>query len=418
MQCLSFANSAEMRFLFLLALFFTVFSLYSEDYKISIESKRTERQKLARFFQRVSSGEFTEDKEKEWALKRSNVLSFRHETAEKAVKNILSERPLSPALGKAVIDYIYSRYTASFQEEIKMLHSEEKDIRLKFLYSLYLEKENPEFASETQRLLEEKFEEKHPYVLGYSVWKNSKNTEKPVSAEDLLTSPFVPGNWIFFSLHRKDNRYPGILVIRKPDGTFLKEKSGSYFHTAHLAFSASGLPFFITFGNTPRGIYFFRDTVYSENSDIGPLPALRLYMPGEIPAAVFFGDRRIKKKWNYGMIQKILPPSLKNNNDFKENYIANTAGRSGIWSHGTAVSPEFFKDAEAYPVLPAVGCFTSPEIWSERSGKLLYSSQLSLLNMMKEHKITKGYLIAVTLNSKEKPVTLEEILPALSLTEE
>ena len=118
------------------------------------------------------------------------------------------------------------------------------------------------------------------------------------------------------------------------------------------------------------------------------------------------------------MIRNILPPSMKKNNDFKETYIAGTAGRSGIWSHGTAVNSEFFKNTDAYPLIPAAGCFTAPEIWSAETGKLLYSSHLSLLNTMKKNKIQKGYLIAVTLDEKKRPVTLEDILTALSHTEE
>lgn len=407
-----------MRNLISFSFFFIIFSLYPEEYRIPAESGKAEREKLARFFEEISSGQVFNDKETEQALKRSNVLSFRSAGTEKALRTILSGKNLNPVLVKASMDYIYSRYTDSFQEEVKRLLSEEKDIRLKLIYSLYLEKGNPEYENLTQKLLEEEFAENHPYRQGYFLWKKNSVQDVYSDPENLLSSPFIPGNWILFSLQRKDSRYPGILIIRRPDGKFLKEENGAYFHISHLASSASGLPFFIRNGNTPKGIYFFQDTAVSENPDIGPVPALRLYMPGEISPADFFGNRRMKKKWNYRMIKNILPPSLQNTGDFRENYIAGAAGRSGIWSHGTAVDPEFFRDSESYPLIPALGCFTSAERWSKKSGRLLYSSHLTLLKTMKKHKINKGYLIAAVLNSKEKPVTLEEILPALSLTEE
>lgn len=70
-------------------------------------------------------------------------------------------------------------------------------------------------------------------------------------------------------------------MIRKGDGTWLKDSSGEPFRFTQLARSITNLPYYITNGNAPQGLYKINGFDSSSNNWIGPSTNLQMIMPFE-----------------------------------------------------------------------------------------------------------------------------------------
>jgi len=79
--------------------------------------------------------------------------------------------------------------------------------------------------------------------------------QKMPSLKDLFSKNFLPNETVLFSLQRSNRNFPGMVIIRKPDGTFARNKDGSLFHAPQIARAITNYPFYITNGNTPQGIF-------------------------------------------------------------------------------------------------------------------------------------------------------------------
>ena len=141
--------------------------------------------------------------------------------------------------------------------------------------------------------------------------------------------------------------------------------------------SVTGLPFFLTNGNTPQGLYKFKKIVRSSNPRIGPSPAIQLALPYETSASDFFGNPETR---GFGReeIASLLPESWKDFEPAYQTMIAGKLGRSGIWIHGSTLNPSFFSKKK-HGLTWTYGCISLPEIWEQ--GKLKQSAQEKLLQV-------------------------------------
>ncbi len=240
----------------------------------------------------------------------------------------------------------------------------------------------------------------------------SVNLEEAIPA--FLSKNYLLKNTIVFSFQRKNRNYPGLAIVRKQDGSFVKTENGSYFNIPQLARSINNLPGYLTSGNTPQGVFRMSGFGISKIEAIGGTENLQLTLPVESTKEHFFRDSNIiYKEWTIDNYKNILPKICKDNIAFHEAFYAGLAGRNEIIAHGTTVNPEYYKGQTYYPLTPTEGCLCTKEIWSTVDGRRIESDQQKLINAVKKAGGPEGYLIVIELEDVQKPVTLKDVLPYL-----
>jgi hypothetical protein len=240
--------------------------------------------------------------------------------------------------------------------------------------------------------------------------KLSGSTEKMPPVSDFLKNSFLNNEVVLFSFQRKNRNFPGLVMVRGKDGSFIKDESGNYFSVPQLARSNSNMAGYLTNGNTPQGIFRMIGFGISKSSFIGPTTNIQMVMPYEhsedVPDSV---------TQNFGLdYSHLLPRSWKNYFPIYETYYAGLAGRTEVIAHGTTVNPEYYKNRPYYPLTPTQGCLCTKEIWSTVVGRRLESDQQKLINAVKAAGGANGYYIVIEINELQKAVSIGDILPLLS----
>lgn len=225
----------------------------------------------------------------------------------------------------------------------------------------------------------------------------------------LLSHNFGKNCTVIFSLQRNDRDYTGIVIVRKPDGTFVRNPDGTIFYVPQLARAITNLPSYITNGNTPQGIFSLQGVDTSSNIYIGRTTNIQLVMPFEAEPAQFLRKKNADTVWNLHMYAGLLPYSWRGYFPIFESYYAGKAGRTEIIAHGTTVNPDFYKGKTYYPNTPTLGCLSAKEIWSEKDGTRLESDQAALASAYMLSGSMKGYLVVVNLDNKHQPVVIDEV---------
>ncbi len=220
---------------------------------------------------------------------------------------------------------------------------------------------------------------------------------------------------IIYSIQRKNRDYPGLAFIQNADGSFVKDAKGKLKTFVQLARSASNLPYYITNGSTPQGIFRIDSTDVSNNQFIGPTPNIQLRMPNEIPGDSFFihPQQPITSDSIYLLEYNKLLPAKWRTASMQQSYIAGKVGRSEIIAHGTTIDPTFFKGQPFYPCTPTLGCLCGKEIWNPKTGKLLQSDQLDMVNAFLSTPGADGYLFVVNIDNQQKalePLQLQKLV--------
>ena len=248
------------------------------------------------------------------------------------------------------------------------------------------------------------------------------NTFNKNSTPDLSTffdKNYLPNTTIVFSFQRNNRNYPGLAMIRKPDGSLAKNDDGTYFSVPQLARSISNMPGYITNGNTPQGIFKMNGFDTSDNYFIGTTTNIQLAMPNEYNQTLINGDI-VDTTWTLEQYKNLLPASFQNYNPMYGTFYAGKAGRTEIIAHGTTVNPTYYSSTSFYPHTPTMGCLTSVEIWNNKTGYLQKSNQQKLTDALQKNGVPIGYLIVIELadsNSEiykgNMPVSLKDIIKYL-----
>jgi hypothetical protein len=226
----------------------------------------------------------------------------------------------------------------------------------------------------------------------------------------MFSKNFLPGQTVIYSLQRSNRAYAGLVVIRKPDGSFVKTTNGTYYHSGQLARAITNYPFYITNGNTPQGIYRWTGFDTSSTTYIGPTPNLQMVMPCEAEVAVFFGDSTMNgKSWDLSTYASLLPPSWKKHHGIYESFFAGQIGRSEIIMHGTTINPAYYTGQSYFPQTPSLGCLCSFEEW-DKTGKRVASHQQQIVDALHNAGSRNGYVVVIDLDNKNQSVSLAEIL--------
>lgn len=356
-----------------------------------------------------------------WAME---LIHYRNETTDAAIKNSLNDLyKHSTDFQRALLEVIYTLYQSEFTYEIKEMIT---DINNPKFFAMCIHYLRNSTDIEPLKKLTEDFSmrflnaDENPIVsmLKYDLNTNFRSTAKLPPLIDLFKKDFGSEKIVIYSIQRLNRDYPGLLIIKKPDGKFLRNDSGEIFSVPQLARAITDLPGYITNGNTPEGILSIQGIDFSKNVFIGPSPNLQLVLPYEVSLQKYFYNEIKDSVWSESYYSDLLPVSWKNYKPIFEAYYAGKAGRNEIIAHGTTIEPEFYKEKSYYPFTPSLGCLTTKELWSDEDGKILESDQLKFMNAFMKGGSENGFFIVVNIDDKESPVTLEELKSFILKAEE
>ncbi|MCX6151121.1 MAG: hypothetical protein NTX22_11395 [Ignavibacteriales bacterium] len=315
---------------------------------------------------------------------------------------------------RAVLEATYCLYPNEFVSEISSVAQSTKNPKLFAMAVNYLVRSKPSSSNKKHyfNLMEKKFPEwkMNPILFMLNTKRLSIKQSQPRPALiDILSSQFLKDETIIFSFQRKNRDYPGLVIIRKPDGKYVRTNDGNIFSVPQLARAISNLPGYITNGNTPQGILSIQGIDTSKSVFLGKTPNIQTILPFEGTVKQYFHNNVSDTNW-IEQYKNLLPESWKNYPPIYEAYYAGKAGRSEIIVHGTTIDPEFYSGQSYYPQTPSLGCLCAKEIWSSVDGKCLISDQASVMNAFLSTGKKTGYLVVVENDDKNQPINLDELI--------
>jgi len=324
---------------------------------------------------------------------------------------------------QALLETIYAVYPSAYKTKATHIFSIENNPRLFAMTASYLFRldSSVAFRNKVITRLQTSFPgydtltvlaELSKYVTNAPNWKQQRGP----SLTELFGYQRQLQQKIIYSFQRWNRDYAGMAIVQNADGSFVRHPDGRLMVFEQLARSASNLPYFLTDGSTPQGIYRITGTGISNNKLIGPTPNLQMIMPFESYWTKYFYQPPVDSvvdMLNYYL--QLLPPSWRTYTPMREAYYAGKTGRTAIIAHGTTIDPEFFSSQPFYPLTPTMGCLSAKELWNVTNGSLLISEQWNLVNAFLSTPGNKGYLYVINLDNQQKPVSRQEIETLVTL---
>ncbi len=353
-----------------------------------------------------------EDNEGEWseAFWGMELLQYKDDFTKQKLAVAWSKAiQLSDEFQKDLLEATFSLYVKEFKPQVLQLMHQTKSSGIFIRCAEYVLRADPVNGKATiATLIQQKFPADTSTGMQILKSRIAKKVQPLPPLKDIFNKDFLSGQTIIYSLQRSNRDYAGLVIIRQPDGSFLKDSSGNYFHTSQLARAITAYPFYITNGNTPQGILRFSGFDVSRLLFIGPTPNLQLQLPFEASTSAFFADSTLNVLWSAALYASLLPASWKNYNGIYESFYAGKMGRSAVIMHGTTIDPEFYKAETYYPQTPSFGCLCSYEQWND-SGYRLNSNQQKIVDALNSIGSSSGYVVVIDLNDKKNKVDITEI---------
>jgi hypothetical protein len=321
---------------------------------------------------------------------------------------------------RALLEAVYGTYPERYAQQVQNVFAKETHPKLFAMCAAYLFRHDTSTnnANDIKIRMVEQFSNYDSVPLLLAL-ENHLNTYLYNKAHK---TPDIAGLFGFqasrkqktiYSFQRWNRDYAGLAIVQDASGRFMRHPDGRLMIFEQLARSASDLPWFITNGSTPQGIYSIQGTASSKNTLIGPTPNLQLVMPNESTWEKYFQmppwehwDSTQDSMQSY---LKLLPPSWQSYAPMTEVFKAGMIGRTEIIAHGTTIDPEYFKNKPWYPLTPTNGCLCAKELWNVSNGRLLVSEQFNLVSTFMATPGSKGYLFVINLDDQQAPVTRAEL---------
>ena len=316
---------------------------------------------------------------------------------------------------RAFLEAVYASYPRKYEKEFQSLLEKETYAKLFAMEALYLYRDDP--SRPAVRNIENQMIQKFPgfdtTVLLEQLRDYLENHQQYVNQptpdiHSLFANQKVLNQKIIYSFQRWNRDYPGIAIVQNSDGSFVRDSTGKLITIRQLARSGSNLPFFITNGNTPQGIFSIQGILVDQNHIIGPTPTIQLVMPFEADS-VYWHNAYDSSKDALTNYLGLLPEDWRLYTPMEEAFYAGKAGRTEIISHGTTLDPAYFFGKPFYPISPTMGCLCAREDWNIFTGKLNSSDQLKLVQAFLATAGDKGYLMVINLDDQQKPVGISEV---------
>jgi hypothetical protein len=317
---------------------------------------------------------------------------------------------------RAFLEAVYAVWPSANDSMVKEILSKETDPKLFSMCAVYLFRADS--SVNNTNTIKIKMVEKFP---GYDTLQILVELEKYLNVHQKLKKQKTPdigmlfdhqrmiGRKIIYSFQRWNRDYPGIAIVQKADGSFVRDGDGKLQIFQQLARSASDLPYFITNGSTPQGVYSLQGTAVANNNYIGPTPNLQLIMPFENSWDKYFQQPIAPQQDSLLLYKQLLPPSWRNYVPMMEAWNAGKIGRTEIIAHGSTIDPEYYRDKPFYPLTPTMGCLCAKELWNVTTGRLLISEQFNLVSAFNASAGNKGYLFVINIDDQQKAVSREEV---------
>lgn len=320
---------------------------------------------------------------------------------------------------KNLLETTYSLYKHEFKTPVYQLIQQTTSLPVFLRCAEYiLRADSAKGSAKINALIKTKFpSENH---IGLSILKSrisgKPKTELPPLL-DIFSRNFLKGQTVVYSLQRSNRDYAGIVVIRRPDGSFVKDSTGNIFYTTQLARAITAYPFYITNGNTPQGILRWTGFGRSRLLYIGPTTNLQMVMPFEAKPAVFFADSTMPDvAWKKEMYTSLLPETWKDYDGIYESFYAGAMGRYDVIMHGTTIDPTFYKHQTYFPQTPSLGCLCSYEAWDE-NGNRLSSNQQQIADALTGISSNNGYVVVIDIDNQQAPVSISEVSSVISMAQ-
>ncbi|HMH20998.1 MAG TPA: hypothetical protein VK563_04445 [Puia sp.] len=400
---------------------------------------------------------------KNFSIPLDSNTEYRYESACNAISQFLFHSPeveqgfsrlfagydqLSSDTRRAFLEAVYAVDPKTHCIPIRAILEKETDPKLFAICAAYLHR--CDTATDNTNFLKIRMVEKFPgydsvpILLELESWltiHEAAAAGKTPDPGELFAWQATTGQKIIYSFQRWDRDYPGLAIVQNSNGRFVRDQQGRLQIFYQLARSGSDLPYFITNGSTPQGIYSIQGTGVSRTYFIGPTPNLQLIMPNEDSWARYFLAGRDSAAWSGAAdpksllgagspgsgssgsalgsagstqdsllrYQSLLPAGWRGYAPMMEAWHAGKIGRTEIIAHGTTIDPEYFKGRPFYPLTPTMGCLCAKELWNPTSGRLLESEQFGLVSAFLSTPGSKGYLYVIDVDDQRKPVSRQEV---------
>ena len=317
-----------------------------------------------------------------WAME---IMQYRPSHAQSAIRYQIPLLTKQPAFyQRAFLQMLHSLYPKQYSQEISSIWKDLDGTKNQAMALEYLAM-NGVFPEDFKLI------ENDSSHLFYYAERRSKKIQ-PISADALLDPSFFPNQLLVVSLQHNDRNIPGAIRFRLPNHTWYKRSDGSIWEAPQLARAITNLPYYLTNGNTPQGLYVLDGFAVSENDWIGPTTNLQMRMPFETDRIHFFaGDST--QNWENGY-KSLLGP-LANKTQLWESFIAGKLGRTEIIAHGTTIDPTWYKNQPYFPNTPSLGCLCSPELWDEKGIRVKSAQQEWIEVLQSLGGGQQGYLLVV-----------------------
>lgn len=262
------------------------------------------------------------------------------------------------------------------------------------------------FANQRQDLsdvreLERGFQAKSSQELRDLVFKNHRLAE------------FRDGNYLasakVFMFCRRDRNYPCRFIIKNRDHDLVKDLDGKLWTQPALGQSSRGLPYDVTNGYTPSGVYTI-DSVMPSADNQTAFGSFRRMILNFVP-----------KSTSESELKLALPELSINNTWWKESVVARDVGRNSLRIHGTG---KYNSEPEStyYPHIRTSGCVSQLE---GKYASRAYKDQRSVLDVMmkalgltpryENERSIKGMLYVIEVDDSRRSVQAADIVSWLGL---
>ncbi len=323
---------------------------------------------------------------------------------------------LEYATKRAFIEAAFTVYPHSYTAQVAQLIPKETEPKLFCMLAVYLyaNDSTKQNTKQLQALMHNNFgvhdtafllQQLTTYLTNNAAYKQKRLPD----LNALFAYRKAAGAATIYSFQRWNRDFPGIAAVQRKDGRFARDSSGRLLLFRQLARSASNMPYFLTSGNTPQGVYRIWSTAVGHNNIIGPTPTIQMVMPFE-QDSLYWQDHYNASLDELRNYINQLPITWRNYIPALEAYFAGKAGRSEIIAHGSTIDPDYFKGKPYYPLSPTLGCLCAKENWNMFTGKINVSDQLSLVNtFIEDNEEETGSLIVINLNNEQQAVSLQEV---------
>lgn len=207
--------------------------------------------------------------------------------------------------------------------------------------------------------------------------------------------------WLFYSIQYINRDIIGHLLVKKPNGRFLRDESGRVLVIRQFSRSITNVVGYLKSGNSPLGVFSLQGLHISASPLIGKTPVFKLFLPFETDPRTFFHKTHHGGNWSKEQYSQLLPRPIRKHLIYYEAYFGGKIGRNYIYSHGTGIPPEYYRNQPYYPLTPGRGCLIVEEWWNRKTGHLQKSDQLRLLNAIEDPEKILGFFYVILQNEKK-----------------